>query len=677
MKKRIPILIAALLCLARVASAIPADPKPFTKIQPDGSVITLQMHGDEWFGWTTDVSTNRVVALSADGYYRAVPDEQTYIRTRREEGIRMRAMADQLRAQVLRSPMTEGTRRIPVVLVEFADLTFTISNPKQAFDALLNQKGYSANNAIGSVNDFYVDNSNGKFNPVFDVYGPAKIADNHSLYGNDTGSSQAAVAFKKAIDLLDSEIDFTQYDYDSDGTVDMMLFYYAGHNTAEGGGGDTIWPHQWYFRYAGVTARYDGKSLGRYFCTSELKGSSGSNMCGIGTTCHEFAHSLGLPDFYDTDYSTNGSAGALYNFSTMCSGSYNSNGTRPPYFNIMERSLLDWCDEPVELTKSGDYTLRGVRFDEAYSTPTTTSGEIFIYECRDGNKWDSPLPTGMVVYHLDRSRKSGRISGTTPYNLWYNWESSNKVNAYGARPCFYVVPAATLNSSYQNVFTSSGLNYNGSSTNMVFGSNRKTFSPVDWEKEEVGQQLSSITWSNSSVKFHIQLDNMCIVSGLVANKAGNPVFNAKVRIGTYEYTTGRDGRYQITIDEDYIGKSLSVTVSCDGFKTHSEQFTPTVGSVTKNFTLQPADNNTIEYYGYNNFATIQPGQVFHSGDVLQLTVSEAIPAARKPKNVDWYVDGTLNTTGSVTLTSGRHVIAMKLDYADKTYEYIEYEITVI
>ena len=89
------------------------------------------------------------------------------------------------------------------------------------------------------------------------------------------------------------------------------------------------------------------------------------------------------------------------------------------------------------------------------------------------------------------------------------------------------------------------------------------------------------------------------------------------------------------------------------------------------------NNNTIEFYGYNNFATILPGQTFHSGDVLQLTISEAIPTERKPKNVDWYYDGTLNTTGSVTLTAGKHIVAMKLDYADKTYEWIEYEINVI
>ena len=675
--KKVIILIAALLSACGVALAIPADPKPFKKVQPDGSVITLQRHGDEWFNWTTEVASGRVVEIAADGFYRAVANEQAYLQARREAGMKLRRTADQMRAQALQSPMTEGTRHIPVILLEFNDLKFVTNNPNQAFDDLLNKKGYSANGAVGSVNDFYMDNSNGKFNPVFDVFGPVQISDNHAMYGDGTGSKEAAVAFNKAIQLLNSEIDFTNYDYDNDGTVDMMLFYYAGHNTAEGGGDDTIWPHQWYFRYAGIYDKYDGKSLGRYFCTSELKGATGSAMCGIGTTCHEFAHSLGLPDFYDTNYGSNGSAGGLYSFSTMDSGSYNSNGTRPPYFNLMERSLLGWSSEPELISKSGNYTLESVRFDKSYYTPTTTDGEIFIFECRDGNKWDAPLPTGLVVYHLDRSRRSGRISGTTPYNLWYNWESSNAINAFGSHPCFYVIPASTLNSNNQNVFTSSALNYYGSLMNMVFGGNRSKFNPVDWEKQDLKQQLTNISYSGGKVTFHIQLDNQCIVSGMVANKAGNPVFNAKVKFGSYEYVTGRDGRYQITIDEDHVGKAMTVTVSCDGFKTQTESFTPTVGSVVKNFTLENANDNTIEFYGYNNFATIFPGQTFHSGDVLELLISEAIPTERKPKNVDWYYDGTLNTTGTVTLTAGKHIVAMKLDYADNTYEWIEYDINVI
>lgn len=680
---RILILAASLLCAAPALRAVPADPTPFRYVQPDGTVLTLQMHGDEWFGWTTD-KAGTVVTLGADGFYRAVPNPGAWLAARQAEGMRMRAMAERLRAEALaahaaggRSPMTEGTRHIPVILLEFSDLHFTIANPAQAFDDMLNKEGYSANGAIGSVNDFYRDNSHGKFDPVFDVFGPVNIGQPHAQYGDDRGSAAAAKAFNTAIGMLDSQIDFNNYDYDKDGYVDMILFYYAGHNAAEGAGGDTIWPHQWWFSYAGVNQSYDGKRLGRYFCTSELKGSSGSNMCGIGTTCHEFGHSLGLPDFYDTDYGTNGSSGALYTFSTMCSGSYNSGGTKPPFFNVMERSLLDWCDEPKEISRSGDYTLRSVRIDnEAFSIPTTTDGEIMILECRDQNKWDSSIPSGLLIYHLDRSRKSGRIAGTTPYNLWYN---SNSINAYGSHPCFYLIPAATLTSRYQNQFNSQALKYGGSANAIIFpGTQNKTqFFPVDWENENTGYFLSEIRYSGGQVSFHVQTDNNCIVSGTVGNEAGSPVYNATVRIGSFEYTTGRDGRYQITIDDDYIGRSLSIQVSCSGYRTVSESFIPTAGTFTKNFTLTADPGKTIGAFGYNVFGGFTVGQTFRAGDVIPLTVREADAAARKPKSAEWYLDGKLVTAPSVTLTAGRHTLAMHLTYGDGSFEIVEYDIEAL
>lgn len=677
------LLAAALLGAAPALRAVPADPTPFKYTQPDGTVITLQMHGDEWFGWTTD-KAGTVVARAADGFYRAVPNPGAWMAARQAEGMRMRATAERLRAEALaaqtaggRSPMTEGTRHIPVILLEFSDLRFTVSNPAQAFDDMLNKEGYSANNAIGSVNDFYRDNSHGKFDPVFDVFGPVNIGQPHAQYGDDRGSAAAAKAFNQAIGMLDSQIDFRNYDYDNDGYVDMILFYYAGHNAAEGAGGDTIWPHQWWFSYAGVNQSYDGKRLGRYFCTSELRGASGSNMCGIGTTCHEFGHSLGLPDFYDTDYATNGSSGALYTFSTMCSGSYNASGTKPPYFNVMERSLLDWCDEPEEITRSADYSLKSVRVDDkAYCIPTTTDGEIMIIECRDQDKWDSPLPTGMVVYHLDRSRKSGRISGTTPYYLWYN---TNSINAYGSHPCFYVIPAATTNSQYQNQYTSQALKYGGSANAMVFPgtSNKTQLRPVDWEKLETSYNISNIKYSNGTLTFHLQSENICVVSGTVANSAGNPIYNATVKFGPFEQVTGKDGRYQIIIDDEYMNQYLSVQVSCNGYKTYAESFRPTVGSVTKNFTLTRDESRNIEYFGYNNFGGFTAGQTFRAGNVIQLTVSEAVPAARKPKSVEWYYDGKQVTTSSVTLTAGRHNLAMHLTFADGSSEIVEYDITAI
>lgn len=483
--------------IATLAFAIPARPGTFRYTQPDGTVVELRRHGDEFFHWTTLASTDQVMVLGEDGFYRpGVIDPAA-----RAAGRAARARVNRLRAQSvtgLRSahndnPITHGEHHIPVLLVEFSDLSFGISNPSAQFDALLNQKGYSANGATGSVQDYYTENSGGEYVPVFDVYGPVKLSQPMSYYGSD--DSNAAYAVSEAATLLDSQINFADYDSDNDGSVDMILMYYPGYNEAEGGPANSIWPHQWYVFMRKMT-RLDGKLLARYFCTSEYKGSNGSRMCGIGTTTHEFGHSLGLPDFYDTDYEENDQCGALYSFSTMCSGSYNNDSRTPPYFNAEERKYLGWMsDGDIPDLPGGSVRFGSIKDGIAYKSPTDTEGEYFLYECRDGSGWDAPLPKGLLVYHADKS-KTRSVGGISPYEHWTEWESYNAINAYGNHPCFYIIPS----------FSPSSLYFPYGSEYIIFpgGGNVKTYSPVDWNGNETGLHLSEITFSGGLVSMTVQ-----------------------------------------------------------------------------------------------------------------------------------------------------------------------------
>ena len=45
------ILSAALLFIPLFANAVVADPKPKTITQPDGSTLTITVHGDEFLHW--------------------------------------------------------------------------------------------------------------------------------------------------------------------------------------------------------------------------------------------------------------------------------------------------------------------------------------------------------------------------------------------------------------------------------------------------------------------------------------------------------------------------------------------------------------------------------------------------------------------------------------------------
>ena len=66
MKKSVMLIMLGLLCLA--ARAIPADPTPIKVAQPDGSMLTVVLHGDEFFHFTTTADGYTVVKNAA-GYY--------------------------------------------------------------------------------------------------------------------------------------------------------------------------------------------------------------------------------------------------------------------------------------------------------------------------------------------------------------------------------------------------------------------------------------------------------------------------------------------------------------------------------------------------------------------------------------------------------------------------------
>ena len=170
-----------LACMAFSLGAVPAKPGKIRYTQPDGTVIEIVKHGDEWMHWTTDTE-GRLLRLDKDGYYRVSDETATQYRSR------LRAKASERRSHSRRpsSSMTVGERHIPVILASFLDQDFQVGEPNTKFHNLLNQDGYSYNGATGSVRNFYEDNSHGKFLPVFDVYGPVTLPGEMATYGEYT-----------------------------------------------------------------------------------------------------------------------------------------------------------------------------------------------------------------------------------------------------------------------------------------------------------------------------------------------------------------------------------------------------------------------------------------------------------------------------------------------------------
>ncbi len=526
--KRILTLASALLCCLTLL-AVPARPGFFRYVQPDGSAIMLQKVGDE-FGHMILNEAGEAVELGDDGFYHRLDSGTAGLR-RSAMRIR-RAAARRLRQS--RAPakgIAFGQKHFLVILVEFSDLHFTVDNPNDAFTRLLNQPGYSGNGAVGSARDYYYENSHGFFEPVFDVYGPVEVGSGYAYYGandsrgNDLRPHQAVIdACKK----MDPEIDFSRYDLSGDGYVDMVFMYYAGYGEADyQGDRNVIWPHQWYIEGgAGVSFEVDGVKLDSYACTNELN--PDDTMCGIGTACHEFGHAMGLPDFYDTDYAKNGEASALFEYSLMCSGSYNNEGRTPPYFNMVERIMLGWLPEDsiLDFKSSGTVTIPPVNENVAYRTLTDMAGESFVYECRGESGWDAALPGhGLLVYHMDRSSRPVKVivpddSGTSYVNkeipaseLWSDWEEYNSINENGSHPCFYLVPSkAQDNTSYSKYF-SDRVPFPGSGTSAV-----TSYIPLSWNGISSLITFSDISYGSGQVSLNVTVP----LEGLDYNVIANP-----------------------------------------------------------------------------------------------------------------------------------------------------------
>lgn len=551
------ILSAASMLVAAVAVAGPARPGVHLYRQPDGSYIGITMHGDEFCHWATDASGN-ILELDSKGFYRKSANG------RRPSS--MMSLRPRLEASS-KSLMTTGERHIPVVLVEFADVGFSFEDIREKFQAMLNQEGYSDNGATGSVRDFYVENSKGLFIPVFDVFEPVRLERNMAVYGSNMldGKDRAPeLALFEACSLLDESVDFSIYDEDEDGFVDMVLFYYAGYDEAEYGPAEAIWSHQASVQESNnpIVKKdvFDGKALGRYICTSELTGSKGTTFKGIGSTCHELAHSLGLPDFYDTDNSANGIAGGMYSFSLMSLGLYNNDGRTPPYLNILERFLLGWVDErQIPILPDGDVQWRPVQDNAAFLAPSGEEGEFFFWEYRNATGWDAFIPEGLLLYHIDRS---GNIvlDGQSASFYWENWETFNILNAYASHPLAYIVPSSAPSS----------MNFTGKMDAIVFPGTSGAVSsdPVGWSGSGTDFQVVDIRLEDSGAKAYVLRGHGTNVSGRVTTLDGQPVSGAVVGIDISESrtVTGSEGRFVLDLEDQPQGTPFVLTLYGEGYR---------------------------------------------------------------------------------------------------------------
>lgn len=459
--KRISLTILTIIFGTISLMARPGYSKPVDVLQPDGSTITLLMHGDEFrhFITTTDGYT---VVRGEDGFYHyanrdaygqlkavnviarnaterddmqlsflanckkmIMPDMTDYQKEMKTHALQMQRDYTSLlggerknRAGTIWTPIDYSKFKGLIILVEFSDRKFITDNPKTFYQKLTSEKNYRETSheyypvdVEGSARDYFYENSLGIFDPTFNVVGPVQIDMKATEVGGRNINAQTmAKILKKALTGVDNEVDFSEYDINNDGYLDMCYFIFAGYGSYVQGNNDNyLWPHTDDFsqssRWYGL--RYDGKYFGRYACSVELMDYEAMSkthqyLDGIGTICHEFSHVLGLADHYDADYDDNGQAIHPGAWDLMASGTDSNYGLNPVGYNAFERYVLGFTT-PAEINAEGNYTLNP--FDtsnECLILQSGTQNELFFIENRQQQGWDSYLPGhGMLVWRAN------------------------------------------------------------------------------------------------------------------------------------------------------------------------------------------------------------------------------------------------------------------------------------
>lgn len=309
------------------------------------------------------------------------------------------------RAAVGNPKIYEGSKRGLIILMEFQDTKFVNKdrrgkdiNVHDFWNDIANKESLKTVNGIivnGSIRDYFVSQSYGKFAIDFDVCGPYTAKNKYAYYGRnkDWGDmlfDQAPFELiVEAVNAANNDVDFKDYDWDEDGEVDQVYVLYAGHGEASYDDPDTIWPHESELDgWTGEKTTLQGLTINTYACGNEID--YADRTMGIGTICHEFSHCLGLPDVYDA--ATGESIVGYYD--VMDAGNYNGDSWYPPGYSAFERYFCGWLEpKPINgLNEVGELEPLHLSPDAYIIRPFVGSTNYWMIEKRQKASWDKYLP---------------------------------------------------------------------------------------------------------------------------------------------------------------------------------------------------------------------------------------------------------------------------------------------
>lgn len=452
-------LLSIAFALMGVTSIFAAKAKPGLTniIQSDGSQLTVRLNGDENHHWysTSDgillvqVGSNYYIAqVEEDGTLKATPQlaHNASERGEREQNVIAQQDKDKFfnlineDTAVLAKPIGNtnppyfphvGSPKALVILVQFQDVKFKTTDPVATFTHYLKgatgEAAPEANNAYssqmvnyGSVTQYFSDMSGGQFTPQFDIVGPVTVSKNSAYYGSngngkEGGDTNFTEMIAEACKLVSGKVNYADYDQDNDGYVDLVYIIYAGYSESiSGNSADCLWPK------SGTTSIYNpentkqlltlnGKKICRYGINNEINGTpddidgEGKPLLnGIGLFCHEFTHTMGIPDLYPTVGASRVDNQNPEYWDLMDGGEYTYYGYCPTPYSPWEMDVMGWTT-PTELGEEAKQVSLNSYINDrtAYKINGEHDEYLLLQNVQQEGWWRYLYGHGLLVWRID------------------------------------------------------------------------------------------------------------------------------------------------------------------------------------------------------------------------------------------------------------------------------------
>jgi immune inhibitor A len=292
---------------------------------------------------------------------------------------------------------SSASKNILCILIDFPDKANTAT--ASFFDTLIYV------NQVGAVRHYYNEVSFNQLD-IVTVELPSDLdwvtaSNNYTYYTNgDYGlggyPQNCQKLVEEAVDAVNGVVNYADYDNDGDGWVDGLMVVHAGRGAELTGSVNDIWSHQW-----AISPRYrDGKFVFTYSMMPEYWYAAGDMTLGV--FCHELGHVFGLPDLYDTDYTSDG----IGKWSLMAGGSWNGYlGNSPAHFDAWSRIELGFATYTNITSTSYGASIPNVNASGTIFrlwTSGAIGNEYYLVENRKRTGYDTALPNrGLLIWHVD------------------------------------------------------------------------------------------------------------------------------------------------------------------------------------------------------------------------------------------------------------------------------------